>query len=215
MPFFQLKNSEVYLQLFYIASIYFTYMQIVTPSYYSIINQRWHHLIEFNSIPQNMHEHHLDWQVREKINADHGFLLGDLQVIKTKTKVMETHPFSEWVLQSYSNYPQGTVYLLIPPFTQEEMTHIFTLSLPQRKEWIQDALTATPADTFLAFQYCIGVNIKVNAYVPHEFISSCKPDQHSPYCQVFEPNYAYEEQMFRVASTIFYDLTNELTLENS
>ena len=190
-------------------------MHIITPSNYSVINQRWHHLIEFNSLPQNMQDHHIDWQVREKINADHGFLLGDLQVIKTKTKVMETHPFSEWVLHLYSAHPQGIVYLLIPPFTQEQLTHIFTLSLPQRKDWIQHTLTSTPAEAFLAIQYCMGVNIKVNAYVPHEFLSSCKLDQHYPYCQVFEPNYAYEEQMFHVASTIYYDLADELTLKNS
>jgi len=55
---------------------------------------------------------------------------------------------------------------------------------------IDETIKNLTDDELIAFEYQIGVSIKVNANVPHTFIAKIAPEKNEkpPYLQVYEPN---------------------------
>ncbi len=182
-------------------------MKIITESDYQDAASLYAHLFEISTPPALMHEKDLSWLVRDEVTQGGTLMVGDLLVKKHDTKVVETHPFPEWVIQLHlPGVKSGKVYAIIPNLSSKQIKRLNRKDPSRRKEKTSENLKALSLDDFLAIEYVEGVCIKIPANVPHEFISLVGEGEEIPYCQVFEPNFAPMADLVKFDVTNFYDL---------
>ena len=188
-------------------------MQIITESEYQEAASSYAHLFEISTPPAMMVEKDLSWLVRDEVTQGGTLMLGDLLVVKHSTKVVETHPFPEWVIQLHRiGKKSGKVYAIIPKLTPKQIKRFNRKDPFRRNEKTIESLTALSHEDFLAIEYQEGICIKIPANVPHEFISVVGEGEDNPYCQVFEPNFAPMADLVKFDVTKFYDLDFEVHL---
>lgn len=130
---------------------------------------------------------------RPRFNFDKGgtLLVGDLVLNIEEEQYLESHPFPEWVVQLISKEgPIGSAYLIVPNLLNRFISRLNTMNYEKRIVKIEEIIKNLTADDLIAFEYQIGVSIKVHANVPHTFISKIdlKKNEEPPYLQVYEPN---------------------------
>ncbi|MHA1369807.1 MAG: hypothetical protein ACTSWN_07765 [Promethearchaeota archaeon] len=154
------------------------------------------HLVEYQIKPDDIPEPFGIFKPRE-IFPTGRLLCGDLIVNETSTKQVEMHPFPEWVVQ------------LLRLDTKDEPVDGYCVALnmepkvikkQKRKDWktrttiIKEFIKGCSEQDVLAFKMAPGICLKVNANVPHYFISgTTSPGSVYPYMQVFEPAINWEE----------------------
>mgnify|MGYP001048892842 CR=1 FL=1 len=145
------------------------------------------HLFEVQLAPPNLKN------FRPRFNFDKGgtLLVGDLVLNLEEEQYLESHPFPEWVVQLISTEkPIGVPYLIVPNLPNRFISRLNKMNYEKRILKIDETIKNLTADELIAFEYQIGVSIKVNANVPHTFIAKIAPEKNEkpPYLQVYEPN---------------------------
>ncbi|MCK4280578.1 MAG: hypothetical protein KAX10_00560 [Candidatus Lokiarchaeota archaeon] len=145
------------------------------------------HLFEIQLAPPGLKN------FRPRFNFDKGgtLLVGDLVLNIEEEQYLESHPFPEWVVQLISKEgPIGSAYLIVPNLPNRFISRLNTMNYEKRIAKIDEVIKNLTTDDLIAFEYQIGVSIKVNANVPHTFISKIdlKKNEKPPYLQVYEPN---------------------------
>lgn len=82
-------------------------------------------------------------------------------------------------------------------------------SVDERIKLIQNEIDNIKIDGLIAFEYEIGINILVPAFIPHFFIASkINKDarEKPPYLQVFEPNLDILTKNLRIKTSYFFKL---------
>jgi len=140
-------------------------------------------------------------------------MLGDLLVYKQETTVLETHPFPEWVIQLHQvGKKSGKVFVILPKFSVKQIKRLNRKSVEVRIEKTKEMLENLSVDDFFAIEYIEGISIKINANVPHEFISIVDEGEVVPYCQVFEPDFSHISETLKINPTAFFNLKDNLKL---
>ena len=154
----------------------------------------------------------------EKINlfkVRHNFemgtpMVGDLVLDLESEKMLEIHPFPEWVVfLKSSDKVKSKPYLVVPNFPLSLVKKISRKSVDERIRLIQNELETITIDGLIAFEYEIGINILVPAFIPHFFIASKitkDAGEESPYLQVFEPNLDVLTKNLQVKMSYFFKL---------
>jgi hypothetical protein len=185
-------------------------MQIIHENEYERAQIKFGHLFDICSPKPEMIEKNMDWIVRDGFSQFGTLAVGDLRVIKHTTSVLEIHPFPEWVVQCYvPGKKSGKVYALIPILLEKDVRKIERTPWAQRIDIIQKLLDPLIEKDFLAIEYVIGIDIKIPANIPHDFISIVDQGEEIPYCQVFEPNINGIVEKLRIESP-FFKLRNEI-----
>ncbi len=145
------------------------------------------HLFEIQLAPPGLKN------FKPRFNFDKGgtLLVGDLVLNIEEEQYLESHPFPEWVVQLISKEkPIGKPYLIVPNLPNRFISKLNKMNYIKRISKIEEMINSLTADDLIAFEYQIGVNIKINANVPHTFIAKIAPEKHEkpPYLQVYEPN---------------------------
>ncbi|MHA1611652.1 MAG: hypothetical protein ACTSVZ_14340 [Promethearchaeota archaeon] len=188
-------------------------MKIIKESDYFEARDKYAHLFDIGIPSKDMVEKDLGWFVRDEVNFGASMMIGDLLVKKHATYVLETHPFPEWVIQMHQiGKNSGKVYAIIPNFSSKQMKRLNRKNISARKEKTTQFFNELAPDDYLAVEYHEGISIKIEANVPHEFISLVKSDESTPYCQVFEPNLFPLSQKINFDVTTFYTLDYEIKL---
>jgi hypothetical protein len=188
-------------------------MQIIHEAEYSQAQSDYSHLFDICQPKAEMLEKKMDWLVRDGFDKVGTLMLGDLIVSKHETKNLETHSFPEWVIQIYQpGQSSGKVYAIVPAWEEKDVRKFETWEWTKRVKKTQELLDNATEDSFLAIEYAIGINIKICANVPHEFISVVGENEINPYCQVFEPNFAKICEVLKMEPTAYYNLKLSLTL---
>jgi len=130
---------------------------------------------------------------RPRFNFDKGgtLLVGDLVLNLEEEQFLESHPFPEWVVQLISKEKSiGKAYLVVPDLPNRFISKLNKMNYGKRISKIDETIKNLTDDELIAFEYQIGVSIKVNANVPHTFIAKIAPEKNEkpPYLQVYEPN---------------------------
>ena len=189
-------------------------MKYILETEYLEANEQYKHLFEISTPPINMIKKKLHWQVRDDYKVGGTLMVGDLLVTKTNTKVLESHPFPEWVVQIYQpGVKSRTTYCVIPNLTPEFMEKVHK-QLDFKEELIQERLEKLTNEDYLIIEYRDGVCIKIPPFVPHEFITIDDNELRKPYCQVFEPDLAEQSIAFGFDLTSFYLIPIELSVES-
>jgi len=187
-------------------------MQIITQTKYFDSQLKWNHLFEIAQPSNTMISNNMDWMVRDGFDVAGTLLIGDLRVIKQETIVLETHPFPEWVIQLYEiGKKSGKVYAIIPKLSKDQLDQLNSMEYTTRITQTQNFLNDLNPEDFLAIEYVIGVNIKIPANVPHEFIALCTENENIPYCQVFEPNLEKIMKNLQI-SPAFFNLNKKISI---
>lgn len=164
-------------------------MDKISENRYNETQAKWGHLFEIAQPNPEMIEKNLDWSIKDGYDVAGTLLVGDLWVIKNDTNVLETHPFPEWVIQIYQlGRKSGKVYAILPKITESQLNELNLTDYTIRVKNTQKILEGLQEEDFFAIEYHIGMDIKIPANVPHEFISVVSLEEYVPYCQVFEPN---------------------------
>ncbi len=188
-------------------------MNIITEKDYNEAGNNYSHLFDIGMPSTEMVEKDLGWVVRDEVNFGGPMMIGDLRVQKHKTNVLETHPFPEWVIQMHQiGTNSGKVYAIMPNFSIKQMKRLNRKKISARAEKTKQFLKELSQEDYLAIEYKEGISIKINANVPHEFISVVGSDEATPYCQVFEPNLFPLSQKINFDVTTFYTLDYEIIL---
>lgn len=188
-------------------------MRIIHENEYTKIQTEFGYLFDICSPKQEMMEKNLEWIVRDGFPQFGTLAVGDLRVMKHSTSVLEIHPFPEWVIQCYlPGKKSGKVFAIIPMLSEKDVRKIERTPWARRIELIQKLLDPLPEKEFLAIQYAIGVDIKIPANIPHDFISLVGSGEEIPYCQVFEPDITEIVEKFRIDPP-FFQLKSEITLK--
>ncbi len=145
------------------------------------------HLFEIQLAPPGLKN------FKPRFNFDKGgtFLVGDLVLNIEEEQYLESHPFPEWVVQLISKEKAlGIAYLIVPNLANRIISRLNIMNYEKRILKINEIINNLTVDDLIAFEYQIGVSIKVNANVPHTFISKINPKRNEkpPYLQVYEPN---------------------------
>ena len=149
------------------------------------------------------------WKIR--YNYDMGTpLLGDLLLDLEKENMLETHPFPEWVvyLKSVGNF-SSKPYLIVPNFPKNLIKKIARKTVDEKINVIQNEIDTITIDDLIAFEYEIGINILVPAFIPHFFISSRinkDAGERPPYLQVFEPKLDVLTRNLKIKTSYFFKL---------
>ncbi|QEE17937.1 hypothetical protein DSAG12_03775 [Promethearchaeum syntrophicum] len=188
-------------------------MQIITENQYEQTQKEFNHLIDIGIPPANMLENKISFTVRDGIEHVGFLMLGDLLVFKHETSVLEAHPFPEWVIQLHQIAKKsGKVFVILPKFSIKQMKRLNRNSVDLRIEKTKEMLEKLNVEDFIAIEYIEGISIKINANVPHEFISIVGEGEVVPYCQVFEPDFSHISETLKINSTSFFDLKDNLKL---
>lgn len=145
------------------------------------------HLFEIQLAPSGLKN------FKPRFNFDKGgtLLVGDLVLNIEEEQYLESHPFPEWVVQLISKEKSiGKPYLIVPNLPNRFISKLNKMNYIKRISKIEEMINNLTADDLIAFEYQIGVSIKINANVPHTFISKIdlKKNEKPPYLQVYEPN---------------------------
>ncbi|MBD3255022.1 MAG: hypothetical protein GF383_08005 [Candidatus Lokiarchaeota archaeon] len=149
------------------------------------------------------------WKVR--YNYILGTLMvGDLILDLESENMLEIHPFPEWVVHlKRFNQPTTVPYLVVPDLDLSITRKITRKPYPDKIELIEDLISHLTISNLIAFEYQLGVNVLVPAFIPHFFISS-KFDKEghvaAPYLQVFEPNINALQQTLNIKPTSYFQL---------
>jgi hypothetical protein len=165
----------------------FKMKKILTFESYLKSKDLYEHLFEVQVPPENIKL----WKVR--YNFDMGTpMIGDLLLDLEQERMLEVHPFPEWVVYLRSNYNvKSKPYLIVPTFSNSFVKQISRKTLDKRIELIQKEIEKLSIEDLIAFEYEIGINILIPAFIPHFFICSKinkEAGESPPYLQVFEPN---------------------------
>ncbi len=154
-----------------------------------------------------MLENKISFTVRDGVEHLGFLMLGDLLVYKHETSVLEAHPFPEWVIQLHQvGKKSGKVFVILPKFSSKQIKRLNRKSVEIRVEKTKEMLENLSMDDFIAIEYTVGISIKINANVPHEFISIVNEGESIPYCQVFEPNFSHIAETLKINPTAFFEL---------
>ena len=168
---------------------------------------------------KNSYEHLFEVQLppegatlfKVRYNFDMGTpLVGDLILDLETERMLEVHPFPEWVVYLKSSYKVNSKpYLIVPDFPKTLVNKILRKSVEERINLIQKQIDTIKIEDLLAFEYEIGINILVPAFIPHFFISSKinkEADEKPPYLQVFEPNLDILMKNLKIKTTYIFKL---------
>jgi hypothetical protein len=155
------------------------------------------------------HENLKLWKVRYKIDLG-TFIVGDLLLNLEEENSFEVHPFPEWVvylktLQNLTSKP----YLIVPKLSKLFIKNLERKKIHKKIELIQDEMNNINIDDILAFEYELGINILVPAFIPHTFLSSkiqYEDGEKPPFLQVFEPNIEHITKSLKIEPTHFFQL---------
>ena len=163
------------------------------------------HLFEVQVPPDDINL----WKIR--YNFDMGTpLVGDLLLNLESERNLEIHPFPEWVvyLKSIGN-KSSRPYLVVPNFPKSFIKKISRKSIDEKVNLIKNQVDNIQIDDLIAFEYEVGINILVPAFIPHFFISSHidkDAGETPPYLQVFEPKLDTLTTNLRIKTTYFFKL---------
>lgn len=165
----------------------------------------YNHLFEVQQPPENINL----WKIRFNFGLGTP-LVGDLVLDLEKESNLEIHPFPEWVvyLKSFEN-KSSKPYLIVLNLSKSFMKRISRKSIDVKIDLIQKEVDNATIDNLLAFQYDIGVNVLIPAFIPHFFIASRikkSEGEQPPYLQVFEPNIEAVTKNLNVKMTHFFKL---------
>jgi hypothetical protein len=137
-------------------------------------------------------------------------LVGDLLLDLEKERSLEIHPFPEWVvyLKSVGNV-RSKPFLIVLNLPKSLIKKIARKSIDEKITLLQNNIQNATIDDLLAFEYDIGVNILVPAFIPHFFIASKinrSEGEKPPYLQVFEPNLDVLTKNLKIKTTYYFRL---------
>ncbi|TFG30285.1 MAG: hypothetical protein EU532_01480 [Promethearchaeota archaeon] len=163
------------------------------------------HLFEVQTPPEGVN------LFKVRYNFDMGTpLVGDLILDLENERMLEVHPFPEWVVYLRSSYKVNSKpYLVVPNFPKTLVNKMLRKSVDERINVIQQQIDTIQIQDLLAFEYKIGVNVLVPAFIPHFFISSKinkEAGEKPPYLQVFEPNLDLLTKNLKIKTTYFFKL---------
>jgi len=137
-------------------------------------------------------------------------LIGDLILDLEQEKMLEYHPFPEWVVQLKSpSKVLSKPYLIVPRLDKKIVRRITRKSIEEKFSVIESHLNNIGVEDLIAFEYDVGINILVPPFVPHFFISSKISKEkggNPPYLQVFEPNMEHVAKNLKLKTTYFFEL---------
>ncbi|MHA1150348.1 MAG: hypothetical protein ACTSR8_19140 [Promethearchaeota archaeon] len=137
-------------------------------------------------------------------------LVGDLILDLEKENNLEVHPFPEWVVfLRYTAKVNSRPYLIVPKLDNKFVRKLSRKTIDDRISMLKEKIKALTIDDFLAFEYELGINVLVPAFIPHLFISSTikkEEGESPPYLQVFEPNIDILNTTLKIRPTYFFKL---------
>ena len=168
-------------------------------------SEEYNHLFEVQLPPDDINI----WKIRS--NFDMGtIMVGDLLLDLEKEANLEIHPFPEWVVHLRS---KGVVnskpYLIVPNFSKSVIKKIKRKPIEEKIVIIKDEVKKLKIEDLIAFEYDLGINIMVPAFIPHFFIASKINKEKGgspPYLQVFEPNIGIIAKNLNIKPTYFFKL---------
>ena len=104
------------------------------------------------------------------------------------------------------------MFVIMPKFSIKQLKRLNRKSVEVRVEKTKDMLENLSVDDFIAIEYVEGISIKINANVPHEFVSIVNEGEVIPYCQVFEPDFTHIAETLKINPTVFFDLKEILKI---
>ncbi len=148
---------------------------------------------------------------KERYSHDLGTLLvGDLVLDLERERLLEIHPFPEWVVQLKASMKiNAKPYLVVPNFSPSFMKKLLRKSLDSKLELLKDQISRLKIEDLIGLEYQVGINVLVPAYVPHFFISSKikkEEGEKPPYLQVFEPNYLSVVKTLNIKPSYYFKL---------
>ncbi len=179
--------------------------KIITLEAYNENPDTYQHLFEIQLPPKNINlfkvRHHFEMGTP---------MVGDLVLDLESEKMLEIHPFPEWVVfLKSSTKVKSKPYLVVPNFPKSLVKKFSRKSVDERIGLIQSEIGTITIDDIIAFEYDIGINILVPAFIPHFFISSKinkDAGEEPPYLQVFEPNLDVLTKNLKVKMSYFFKL---------
>ena len=147
---------------------------------------------------------------KERYNFELGTLLvGDLLLDLEKERMLEIHPFPEWVVHLKTE-SKCKPYLVVPNFSKAFINKLLRKPLHVKLDLLKNCISSLEIENLIAFEYEEGINLLIPAYIPHFFISS-KIDkecgEQPPYLQVFEPNFADIAKVLRIKPSYYFKLS--------
>ncbi len=160
-----------------------------------------HHLFEVQLPPKEIK------LFKERFHFELGTLLiGDLVLDLEKERMLEIHPFPEWVVELKTE-TKCKPYLVVPNFSQSFINKLLRKPLEKKIDLLENEISRLEIEKLIAFEYEIGINVLVPAYIPHFFISS-KNEKLSeyPYLQVFEPDFTNIVNVLKIKPSYYFKL---------
>ncbi len=149
------------------------------------------------------------WKIRYNVEIGTP-LIGDLFLSLEEEKKLEIHPFPEWVVHLRSkDLVKSKPYLIVPNLSRAFLKKLNRKSLNDKIELIKNEIEKVKIEDLIAFEYELGINILVPAFVPHFFISSRinkEMGDTPPYLQVFEPNIENITKVLKIKPTYYFEL---------
>lgn len=137
-------------------------------------------------------------------------LIGDLYLDLEQEKMMEIHPFPEWVVFLKSlGIVNAKPYLVVPNFPKSIVGKLLRKNIEENVSLIHQEISKLTIDDMIAYEYELGVNVLVPAFIPHFFISSAinkEAGESPPYLQVFEPNIEQLTKTLKIKTTYYFEL---------
>ena len=179
--------------------------KIITLQAYNENPDAYQHLFEVQLPPENINL----FKVRH--NFEMGTpMVGDLVLDLESEKMLEIHPFPEWVVfLKSSTKVKSKPYLVVPNFPNSLVKKFSRKSVEERIGLIQNEIDSITIDDIIGFEYDIGINILVPAFISHFFISTKinkDAGEAPPYLQVFEPNLDVLTKNLQIKMSYFFKL---------
>ncbi|MFO8017680.1 MAG: hypothetical protein R6U96_03535 [Promethearchaeia archaeon] len=163
------------------------------------------HLFEVQLPPEKINL----WKPRRNFNMGTP-LIGDLYLDLEEEDMLEIHPFPEWVVQLYYPANQKSIpYLVVPNLPKAKIRKLRRKSIDQKIDIIDQEIKHIKIENLIAFEYKVGINIMVRAFIPHFFISSHidkEKGENPPYLQVFEPELSALTENLEIKTSYFFRL---------
>ncbi len=177
---------------------------IITLETYLKNKDSYQHLFEVQLPPESIN------LFKVRYNFEMGTpLVGDLLLDLESERMLEIHPFPEWVVHLKSDKVKSKPYLVVPNFPNSLVKKFSRKSVDEKIKLIQNEIDHIKIDDLIAFEYEIGINILVPAFIPHFFIASKinkEAGEEPPYLQVFEPNLDVLTKNLKIKTSYFFKL---------
>ena len=168
-------------------------------------SSEYNHLFEVQIPPNDINL----WKVRFHFEMGTP-MVGDLLLDLEQENKLEIHPFPEWVVQLKSrDFVESKPYLIVPNVSKQLVKKINRKPIQEKIDIIKSIVKELKIGDLLAFEYEIGINVLIPAYIPHFFISSKikkKANEAPPYLQVFEPNITNLSKLLNIKPTYYFEL---------